>query len=117
MKNIEYVQSKLKFLIERTNQLYNLYRKDPLYVRALPLKNVNQKIIDLLLDHGFVFPLDQQTDINEIINHFEIWLFQFNELKKTNTTLSDQFIFQRLPQATPYPKLYIKNILFFEDHK
>ena len=117
MKKIEYVKTQLNFLFERTNQLYQLYQKEPIYIRALPLKNVNQKIIDLLLDHGFIFPLDQQKDINEIINHFEIWLFQFNELKKTITTPSDPFIFQRLPQATPYPKLYIKKILYFEDHK
>ena len=92
---------RLKFLIDRSNYLYQKYRKEPIYINALLIKRVNHEIIDLLLKKGHIFNCD--NEINLILNHFEVWYFQFSDLEKNVSTLSEEFIFQRIRQSSPYP--------------
>ena len=49
--------------------------------------------------------------INIVLNHFEIWLIQFEEKEKKICSISDRFVFKRVEQALPYPKKIIDNLI------
>lgn len=102
-------QNRLKFLIDRSNYLYKKYKEDPIYIRALLIKDVNKEIIDFLLKNGHNF--ENVKEINEILDHFEVWYFQFIEKEKKVNALEQKFIFNRIDQATAYPKEAIETLL------
>ena len=98
-----------QFLINRSNYLYHKYKKEPIYLNALLIKRINDKIIDFLLNKGY--NIDQNNEINLILDHFEIWDIQFSQHEKNVFSLIDEFIFERIDQATAYPDVEIRNIL------
>lgn len=102
-------QHKLKFLIDRSNYLYQLYRVNNVYINALLIKSVNKEIIEFLLSNGYKFNND--LEINKILNHFEVWYYQFIEHEKSINSLSNKFVFRRIDQATDYPKQAIESVL------
>ncbi|MEP0133064.1 MAG: hypothetical protein ABJJ25_12700 [Eudoraea sp.] len=96
------MKNKLKFLVNRSNFLYHSYKEDPIYLNALLITSVNKKIINFLLKKGHFFNFDM--DINIVLNHFEIWLIQFEEKEKKLCSISDRFVYKRVEQELPYPK-------------
>jgi hypothetical protein len=101
--------NKLEFLINRSNSMYQRYKQEPIYINALLIKNVNKKIIELLLSNGHLFKSEE--DVNEVLNHFEIWYFQFLQHEKSVNSLKEKFVFNRIEEATAYPKEAIERLL------
>ena len=104
---------KLEFLINRSNILYKQYKEEPIYINALLIKNTNKKIIELLLSKGHLF--NNTEDVNEVLNHFEVWYFQFIQLEKSVVSLEEKFVFNRLDQATAYPNQSIVRLLKYRE--
>ena len=65
-------KEKFQFLIERSQRLYVLYKTEPVYIRALMIKNVNMEIIKLLTSQGQAF--NKSAEVNIVLDHFEGWL-------------------------------------------
>ena len=102
-------KKRLSFLINRSNILYQNYIKEPIYVNALSIKNVNSSIIDFLLVNGWSFENDEA--VNTIISHYEGWYFQFLEHEKQDFDLTSKFVFNRLESVLPYPNNFINKLL------
>jgi len=103
-------KKELKFLIDRSNKIYkDYYSKKPIFLYAKQLKVCNKKIIDFLYTKGYLF--DDIESINILLNHFEIWLFQFNEFETKKTKLNEKFVFQKIKESIPYPKNEINKLL------
>lgn len=102
-------REKLKFLIERSTHVYQLYLSDKIYVHALLIKSVNAEMIRFLIKEGHLFEKNQT--VNKVLTHFEIWYQQVINQEKSLPELNDPFVFERLPQAIPYPKKAIDQLL------
>ena len=102
-------KKELNFLVNRSNQLHQKYIKEPIYINALSIKNVNSSIIDFLLVNGWTFENDEI--VNTVLSHYEGWYFQFLEHEKQGFDLTSKFVFNRLESVLPYPKVFIRDLL------
>lgn len=63
----------------------------------------------MLTRNGHVFGNDHA--INQLLDHFEGWLYQFNHHEKQEFSLGDRFIFERMEQVSPYPVQAIDQLI------
>ena len=58
------------------------------------LKDCNLKIRNLLLEKAYLITPTLTTDAEELINHYDVWLEKFRELRENPATKNDEaFIF------------------------
>jgi hypothetical protein len=100
---------KLKFLLDRSNSVYKQYLGNKIYGNAFHIKLNNKKIIDYLLEDGYLFKDHDAVFI--VLDHFESRYIQFIEHEKNVISNEDEFIFERASWATQYPTLEIKKLI------
>lgn len=107
----EEAQSRLAFLVERTNALYRAYRNDPVYGRAALMLETNTRIIDLLYRSAHPFDPAQRESINRVLDHFGVWRSQFFDVRSEISSADQRVVLERCSRATTYPELEIDHQL------
>jgi len=88
----------------RTYDAFRRYNAGNLYLEAKILREGNQKIRDLLLEKTYLIPIDLQEDARKLVEHYDIWLEEFDKLRgDSHKDLSEKFVFVG-PKGYPFPK-------------
>jgi hypothetical protein len=88
-----------------SRKAYNKYMANKIYLHALNIYESNKRIKELLINHPTYIPQQLQDDAIELINHYSIWMSQFDELRATrNFELKDGFIFYHLDDQSAFPR-------------
>ncbi len=96
----------LDFLLRLSGRAYEKYMRNKIYLHALNIRKANEMIYQLVLDKTHLIPDGIQKDCIELLNHYDCWLLQFkDEEQKRKPALTDEFIFFRVDDQIPYPRL------------
>ncbi|PZP51308.1 MAG: hypothetical protein DI598_03600 [Pseudopedobacter saltans] len=88
----------------RTHRAFRRYHTANLYLEAKILKDGNEKIRNLLLERAYLIPNELLEDANTLIEHYDVWLEEFNKLREANNQKDqDTFVFAG-PLGHPFPK-------------
>lgn len=100
---------KLKVSLTRTNEAYKLYHNSGRkFLFAMRIYKANIKIYEILEDFLVCCDESQFQDVINYIFHLDDWFFQFEQLKKSNPKIDDEFVFERASGAIPYPSKFVK---------
>jgi len=117
--------SPVNFFLHLSRKAYAKYLANKIFLHAKNIRAANQKIYNLLEELPAYLPEELVDDAIELINHYGIWMAQFDEWKKGNSPkLADLFVFYHLDDQSAFPKDaeqhffdYYKNLkkeLFYE---
>jgi hypothetical protein len=84
----------LNMQFERTERAFKRWDKKNLFLEMKVVKVGNETIRDLLLTKGHLIPPDLRADAGKLIEHYDVWLEKFEEVrlsKKPN--LNTPFVF------------------------
>ncbi len=95
--------------MKRAEAAYRSYLNDGRkFIYTLVLRDSNAAVKDLLLDRGYLLPVGLQDDALQLIEHLDIWLIKWHELReRTNPSLDDPFVFAN---ESVYPKRSAQNL-------
>jgi hypothetical protein len=103
-KSLSELLGPINMLLYRTEKAFFRLTANNKFVEAKILKESNEKIRDLLLQNGHLIPAELLNDANNLIEHFDRWLEEFEKVRGgTNPDLETPFIFVG-PQGYPFPK-------------
>jgi len=103
----------VNFFLRLSGKAYANYIVNKIFLHAKRIKAANQKICGLLEERSVYLPEVLQADAIELLNHYGIWMAQFEEcLAEQQPKLSDIFVFQQLDDQSAFPKLAEKH--FFD---
>ena len=109
----------VNFFLRLSGKAYANYSINKIFLHAIRIKAANQKICGLLEEHPAYLPEELQADAIELLNHYGIWMAQFEEcLREQQPKLSDIFVFQQLDNQSAFPKSAEKHFFdYFEKMK
>lgn len=95
--------------MKRAEAAYRSYLDDGRkFIYTLVLRDSNAAVKDLLLERGYLLPAALQDDALQLIEHLDIWLIKWHELReRTNPSLDDPFVFAN---ESVYPKRSAQNL-------
>jgi predicted Rossmann fold nucleotide-binding protein DprA/Smf involved in DNA uptake len=106
----------LRRLILLSNNAYAKYISNRIFLHAQSIKAANIEICELLTKQSAYLPESLITDAIELINHYRIWMTQFDDqVTKQKPGLSDIFVFHRIDNQPGFPKTAEQH--FFEYYK
>lgn len=74
-------------------------------LHALNIYEANNRIKELLINHPTHIPQELQDDAIELINHYSIWMNQFEEFRSRQVfELKDSFIFYHIDDQSAFPR-------------
>lgn len=90
--------------LERTSRASRRWRTQNLFLEAKVIMQGNMVIRDLLLTKSHLIPPELQEDAGKLIEHYDIWLEEFDRLRNTEKPdLETRFVFVG-PKGFPFPK-------------
>jgi len=66
---------------DRTKRAFNRWQKENRYLEAMVMKTSNETIRDLLLKKGHLIPPELLEDAGQLIEHYDVWLEEFDRLR------------------------------------
>ena len=94
--------------MRRAEAAYRSYLDDRKFIYTLVLRDSNTAVRDLLLERGYLLPTDLQDDALQLIQHLDIWLVKWHDMRaRTNPSLDDPFV---LANESVYPKRSAQNL-------
>ncbi len=95
--------------MKRAEAAYRNYLNDGRkFIYTLVLRDSNSAVRNLLLERGYVLPASLQDDALRLIEHLDIWLIKWHELReRTNPSLDDPFVFAN---ENVYPRQSAQNL-------
>lgn len=95
--------------MKRAEAAYRGYLNDGRkFIYTLVLRDSNTAVRDLLLQRGYLLPAGLQTDALQLIEHLDIWLIKWHELRdRTHPSLDDPFVFAN---DSVYPRQSAQNL-------
>lgn len=94
----------LCFQLTRTQNAFKRYQDKNLYLEAKVLKEGNEQIRNLLLEKSYLIPPDLLNDADELVQHYDVWLEEFSNLRETENPANDnKFVFAG-PKGFPFPR-------------
>ena len=95
--------------MKRAEAAYRSYLNDGRkFIYTLVLRDSNAAVKDILLERGYLLPTGLQEDALQLIEHLDIWLIKWHELReRANPALDDQFVFAN---ENVYPKRAAQNL-------
>ena len=108
------VHSKLLLYSDLSNKAFLNYSTAKLFLHAKCIKKNNMAIYKLLEKHIHIFSEEIQNEVFELLNHYDVWMIQFSDFRKTNKPkLNDSFVFFSLDSKSKFPKEAIPRILSY----
>lgn len=96
----------VNFFLHLSRKAYAKYMVNKILLHAKNIRSANQKVCDLLIEFPALLPDELFEDAIELLNHYGIWMAQFDEHEKTNKPqLGDLFIFHHLDNQSAFPKV------------
>ncbi|GGG04066.1 hypothetical protein GCM10011344_00550 [Dokdonia pacifica] len=93
----------------RTKRAFDRYQDTNVYLEAKVLKDGNEKIRNLLLEKAHLIPLELTDDASQLIEHYDVWLEEFNKHRNDeNPNLDQKFIFAG-PKGYIFPRVAEQN--------
>ena len=90
--------------LDRTKRAFHRWQSKNLYLEAKIIKDSNTIIRDLLLNKGHLIPIDLMEDSGKLIEHYDVWLEEFEKRRGgKEPDINTVFIFAG-PQGYPFPK-------------
>lgn len=94
----------LNMQLSRTERAFRRYAAGNLYLEARILKEGNEAIRNLLIEKGYLIPLELLPDADRLVEHYDIWLEEFARVRDTaQPDLHTPFVFVG-PQGYPFPR-------------
>ena len=95
----------VNFFLRLSGRAYANYIINKIFLHAKRIKAANQMICRLLEEHPAYLPEVLLADSIELLNHFGIWMEQFEACQaEQQPKLSDIFVFQQLDNQSAFPK-------------
>jgi len=106
----------INFFLRLSGKAYANYTVNKIFLHAQRIKIANQKVYGLLEESAAFLPEELLPDALELLNHYGIWMAQFEEcVKELQPKLGDIFVFRQLDDQSAFPKTAEKH--FFEYYK
>lgn len=100
------------FFLQLSANAYAKYISNKIFLHAQNIKSANMKICELLTMQPEYLPEDLIPDAIELINHYRIWMMQFDDqAAKQQPVLSDTFVFHQIDKQSGFPKMAEKHFL------
>ena len=73
---------------------FNRYKAKNIYLETKVIAEGNTSIKNLLLSHGHLIPAELLDDAGRLVEHFEVWLEEFERVRdEKKPELETQFVF------------------------
>ena len=96
----------LYLLMQLSRMAYQKYLQNKIYLHALAIRSSNRKIYDFIVAHLANLPEPLHDDFIQLLNHYDIWMAQFDEFEtKNKPALSDGFVFYHIDDQSAFPKM------------
>lgn len=90
--------------LDRTRRAIGRYNANNLFIEAKVLKAGNETVRDLLLGNGHLVPFDLRGHAQELIEHFDCWLEEFDRVRGGAEPMPNEpFVFAG-PKGSPFPR-------------
>ena len=97
--------SPVYFFLHLSRKAYAKYLENKIFLHAKCIRNANLKVCSVLEDSAALIPGELFNDAIALINHYGIWMAQFDEWEKQHSPrLADQFVFYHLDDQSAFPK-------------
>jgi hypothetical protein len=97
--------SPVYFFLHLSRKAYAKYLENKIFLHAKNIRNANLKVCSLLEGSAAFIPGELFNDAIELINHYGIWMAQFDEWEKEHSPrLADLFVFYHLDDQSAFPK-------------
>jgi hypothetical protein len=88
---------------DRTRRAFGRYRRKNVYLETKVIAEGNSTIKALLLSHGHLIPNDLFDDAGRLVEHFDVWLEEFERVRdEKKPELETEFVFVG-PQGYGFP--------------
>ncbi|MBN8864630.1 MAG: hypothetical protein J0H92_14750 [Sphingobacteriales bacterium] len=95
----------LYFYFKLSDRAYKKYMANKILLHALNIYEANTRIKELLINHPTHIPHELLDDAIELINHYSIWMNQFEEFRgRQSFELKDYFIFYHIDDQSAFPR-------------
>lgn len=102
----------LHFYFKLSHRAYQKYMANKILLHALNIYEANKCIKELLINHPNFIPLHLQHDAIELINHYSIWMNQFEEFRAArHFELKDTFVFYHIDDQSAFPRQAEQNFI------
>jgi hypothetical protein len=89
---------------DRVKRAFNRYKRKNIYLETKVIAEGNTTIKTLLLSHGHLIPAELLDDAGRLVEHFEVWLEEFERVRdEKKPELETQFVFVG-PQGFGFPR-------------
>jgi hypothetical protein len=96
---------------------YSQYLSNKIFLHAKSIYSANTHIKLLLEEHSGLIPEEIEQDCVLLLNHYTIWMNQFEDLSKSlNPSPETVFVFNRLDDNGSFPGESVHAILRFVDN-
>ena len=110
-KSVSELLGQICMQFNRTKSAFNRYNTTNLFLEARVLKDGNEKIRDLLLAKAHLIPNELIEDANQLIEHYDVWLEEFDKQRNAeNPNLDQKFVFAG-PRGFLFPKKSEQNFV------
>ena len=97
--------SPVYFFLHLSRKAYANYLENKIFLHAKNIRSANLKVRSLLEDSAAYVPDELFDDAIALINHYGIWMAQFDEWEKQHSPrLADEFVFYHLDGQSAFPK-------------
>jgi hypothetical protein len=97
--------SPVNFFLHLSRKAYAKYLANKIFLHAKNIRTANEKVCSLLEEFPELVPDELFADAIELVNHYGIWMTQFDEYElKQQPKLDDLFIFYHLDDQSAFPK-------------
>jgi len=113
-KEYQQIVLPLYLLMQLSIKAYKKYMQNKIYLHALVIMSSNIKVYNFIINHIGEIPEPIQDDALELVNHYDIWMTQFNAFEADKKpSLNDDFIFHHLDQQSAFPRQAEQNIFTY----
>lgn len=103
-KTVSELLGLINIQFNRTKRASDRYTDTNLFLEAKVLKEGNQTIRNLLLEKAYLIPSELMKEANDLIEHYDVWLEEFNKQRDAeNPNLNQKFIYAG-PQGFLFPR-------------
>ena len=93
------------FFLQLSAKAYSKYVSNRIFLHARNIRSANEKICQLLNEYPAYLPEALIHDAMELLNHYGIWMAQFDECRnENNPRLGDPFVFHQLDDQSAFPR-------------
>jgi hypothetical protein len=119
MSNKVYIRllKPLKFYLSLSSLAYSQYLSNKVFLHAQSIYEANAQVKALLTRYAGIIPDEIEHDCLLLLNHFNIWMHQYETLKKTLDPVPEtEFVFNRIDQNGSFPGASVARILKFVEN-